>query len=305
MKKGFLLLTLLVYSLVGNAQQDAIYSQYMYNHFILNPAYAGSRNAMSGVLMHRTRWVGMDGAPTTSTLSVHSNHNAAGLAWGANLAADRLGPTRNIQFAGTAAYHLRMKKGKLAFGLRLGAFNSSVNAGALEFKDQADIFNTGNRQSVLVPSADLGLYYYTRKFYFSFSSNHVNRPDINLDDWAGANFALQNFTTIGMGYAAEINENLTFRPSILLKGVNGTPANLDINFSALLYKKVWFGIGFRNQTTLSILLDVNITDYMRVGYAYDAFLNRVNLASSGAHEIFIGFDLNTSKEAKTVSTRYL
>lgn len=305
MKRGLLLITLLLSSLVSNAQQDAIFSQYMYNHFVINPAYAGSRNAMSGVLMHRTRWVGMEGAPTTSTLSVHSNHNNAGLAWGANLAADRIGPTRNIQFAGTAAYHLRMKKGKLAFGLRIGAFNSSINAGSLEFRDQSDIFNTGNRQSVVVPSADFGIYYYTRRFYFSLASNHFNAPDAMYADWSGASFDLNQHTSIGVGYAFEVNENLIFRPSILLKGTQGLPPNLDINISALLYKKLWFGIAFRNQSTISFLLDCNITDYMRVGYAYDGFLNRINLASSGAHEIFIGFDINKSKDVKTVSTRYL
>jgi type IX secretion system PorP/SprF family membrane protein len=304
MKKSLLILFLLTTSAIANAQQDAIYSQYMYNHFVINPAYAGSRNSLSGVLMHRTRWLGMDGAPTTSTLSVHSKQLKSGLAWGANMAADRLGATSNVQLAGTIAYHLKMKRGQLAFGLRLGVFNSAINASRLEFRDQNDIFNTGNSQSQMVPSVDFGIYYYTRRFYAGLSLNHMNERLIDYPDWENENFYLRRYNTIGMGYAWDLNENFTLKPSLLLKASPGFDANMDINLSALFYNTIWFGISVRNQSTLSFLLDVNVTDFLRIGYAYDAFVNEINDASSGAHEVFIGFDLN-KKEVKTVSTRYL
>lgn len=304
MKKGLLFLILLVSSTIANAQQDAIYSQYMYNQFVINPAYAGSRNSMSGVLMHRTRWLGMDGAPTTSTLSIHSNQMKSGLAWGANMAADRLGPTTNVQLAGTIAYHLKMKRGKLAFGLRLGAFNTSINASRLDFKDPTDIFNTGNSQSKMMPSLDFGVYYYTRKFYVGLSLNHLNERLVDFPDWEDENFYLRRFNTLGMGYAWEINDKFTLKPSFLLKSSTGFDANMDINLSALFYETVWFGISFRNRSTLSFLLDVNVTEFLRVGYAYDTFVNGIDAASSGAHELFIGFDIN-KKDANTVSTRFL
>ncbi len=303
MRKSILLLTLLV-SFQGFSQQDAIYSQYMYNQFVINPAYAGSRNSMSAVLMHRTRWMGIDGAPTTSSLSVHSDLNKKNLAWGANFAADRLGPTTNVMAAIAGAYHLRLKKGKLAFGLRLGFFNSSINGAKLDFRDPTDNLNTGSRQSAMLPSVDFGLYYYTRKFYAGLSLNHMGGGTFNYSELSDATINLRRYNTLGMGYAFDINDNLIIKPSFLLKQSQPLTGNLDVNLSALLYETVWLGVSLRNTSTFNILFEINATDYMRFGYSFDTFTNGLNNASNGAHEIFVGFDFSRDKSKKT-SPRYL
>ncbi|NOQ71373.1 MAG: type IX secretion system membrane protein PorP/SprF [Crocinitomix sp.] len=303
MKKSILILTVLL-TFQSFAQQDAVYSQYMYNQFVINPAYAGSRNAMSAVLMHRTRWMGMDGAPTTSTFSFHSNRNNKGLAWGANFAADRLGPQAYVQFALAGAYHARLRKGKLSFALRAGIFNSSLNRNKLDFRDTGDFLAVGTRHTAIAPSIDFGVFYYTRKFYVGLSLNHLGNQTFDYSDIPTAEYHLRSFNTLGAGYAFEISEKLTLKPSFLVKQSDGFDANMDLNLSALFYKRIWFGISLRNKTSVNFLLDVNITDYMRVGYAYDLFINNLNSASSGAHEIFIGFDFNP-KKTKTTSTRYL
>jgi type IX secretion system PorP/SprF family membrane protein len=303
MKKSILILTVLM-SFQGFAQQDAIYSQYMYNQFVINPAYAGSRNSMSAVLMHRTRWMGMDGAPTTSTFSFHSNRSNSGLAWGANFTADRLGPQRFTSFALTGAYHLRMRTGKLSFAIRGGIFNSSLNRNLLDFRDDGDYLSVGTQHTATAPSADFGVYYYTRKFYVGLSLNHLGNQEFRFSDIPTAKYYLRSFNTLGAGYAFEINEKLTIKPSFLVKQSDGFDANMDINLSALFYKRIWFGVSLRNQTTVNFLLDANVTDFLRVGYAYDLFINKLNSASAGAHEIFIGFDFN-NKKTTTTSTRYL
>lgn len=303
MKKSILLLTILL-SFQGFAQQDAIYSQYMFNQFVLNPAYAGSRNAMSAVLMHRTRWAGIDGAPTTSTFSFHTKMNGKSFAWGANLAADRLGPQTNMQGALTGAYHIRMTKGKLALGLRAGIFTSSLNASKLDFRDPTDHLNQGTRHTASVASFDFGLYYYTRKFYAGLALNHLGNRLFDYSDIPAAQFYLRSFNSLGAGYAFEVNEKFTIKPSFLLRQSEGFDVNLDVSLSALFYKRIWFSVSLRNQTSINFLLDLNITDFMRVGYSYDLFVNKLNSASSGAHEIFIGFDFN-NKKTTTTSTRYL
>lgn len=303
MKKILLILTL-VLGAQGFAQQEAIYSQYMFNQFVINPAYAGSRNSMSAVLLHRTRWVGMEGAPTTSTLSVHSGIKKSNFAWGLNFASDRLGATSNTYVGGTGAYHVRMSRGKLAFGLRLGMYNSAVNGANLDFRDETDEFNTGAKQSAITPSGDFGIYYYTRKFYIGLAFNHMGVRQMKYDDLPNASFYLSTYTTLGMGYAFVMNENLTLKPSLLLKATNNSEGDLDLNISALLYQRVWLGVSLRNQNTVNFLLDINITDYLRFGYSYDTFINKLNSASSGAHEIFVGFYFSLN-QPKTVSPRYL
>ncbi|WP_083261164.1 PorP/SprF family type IX secretion system membrane protein [Crocinitomix algicola] len=302
--KRFILLFLMAIN--GNifAQQEAIYSQYMFNQFVINPAYAGSRNSMSAVILHRSRWTGMDGSPTTSTFSVHSGVKNSNLAWGANFASDKLGVTSNTFFAASGAYHVRMTRGKLAFGLRIGAYNSSINTNTLDFKDKTDIFNIGESRSSLTPSADFGVYYYTRKFYVGFSLNHMGNREIEFDDFSDATFNLSTYATLGLGYAMVLNDNLTLKPSFLLKNTTNTRANLDLNLSALIYDRVWLGVSFRNQSNINFLIDVNITDYLRIGYSYDSFINKLNSVAVGAHEVFVGFDFAFNKP-KTVSPRYL
>ncbi len=303
MKKIIFLLTLLAV-FDARSQQDPVYSQYFFNQFVVNPAYAGSRNSTSAVLLHRTRWTGIDGAPTTQTISVHSKSKESTLAWGFNAARDQLGANTNIQALATGAYHLALKKGKLSFGLRGGVYNSQINGENLEFSDPTDPLNVGTRQSTVVPSIDFGLYYYTRRFYVGLSLNHINTPNFNFNELESSTYGLRSFNTLGTGYAFDVNDNLMIRPSLLFSASPTVSPNLDLNVSALIYQKVWLGISVRNQTTLNILTEVNVTDYMRIGYAFDAFVNSLGPFSNGVHEIFIGFDFTTDKST-IISPRYL
>lgn len=291
---------------VSFAQQDAIYSQYIFNQAIINPAYVGSRNSMSAILLHRTRWVGFDGAPTTSTFSYGTDLKKNKMAWGGNFIADRLGPTTNIIANVSGAYHLKMRSARLAFGLRLGVFNSSLNTSKLDLKDPTDILNgSGQRESAILPSLDFGMYYYTRRFFVGLSLNHLGAAGkFNYDSYENATFPLNNFNTLTAGYAFQVADNVVLKPSIMFKQSADFDSNLDINLNALFYKKVWFGISIRTKISINAILEVNITDYMRFGYSYDFFLNSLQQASGGAHEFFIGFDFVKDK-METVSPRLL
>ncbi|MBK9190935.1 MAG: PorP/SprF family type IX secretion system membrane protein [Crocinitomicaceae bacterium] len=158
-------------ALDSSAQQDAIYSQYMFNTFAINPAYAGTRNSMSAVILHRSQWVGIDGAPTTQTATVHAPINKYNIAWGVNLAHDRLGPTRNILAAGTAAYHVKLRNSKISFALRAGIFNSILNKGMLSFKEDGDVFDQGGVVSAVIPTFDAGMYYYKNEIFYRVVCN--------------------------------------------------------------------------------------------------------------------------------------
>ncbi len=304
MKRILLIFILVLSNVYSFAQPDAIYTQYMYNQFVLNPAYAGSRNSMSALAMHRTKWIGIQESPTTSTISLQSNLYHSNFAWGANLATDRLGPASNTLAGIAGAYHLRLKTGRLAFGLRAGVYNRVLNGTKLDFRDPSDPLFTSARQSSTLASADFGLYYYTRRFFASFAINHLGGGLFKYDNLPDATINLRPLITFGLGYVMEVNENLVVKPSILLKKTDGFDGNLDLNVSLLFYKKVWFGVSLRNRTSVNFLLDVNVTDFLRMGYSYDIFINSLNKASNGAHEIFIGFDFG-SKDIKTISPRYL
>jgi type IX secretion system PorP/SprF family membrane protein len=147
------------------AQQDALYSQYMFNQFTINPAYAGSREALSGVLLHRAQWVGIDGAPSTTTLSLHSKLKGKKVALGFNMYNDQLGPLNNNAAYFTYAYHLKLAKGQLSMALRGGMFGSALNRSLLKFNQLGDTYDTGGSDQAFSPTFDAGLYYYTNTFY--------------------------------------------------------------------------------------------------------------------------------------------
>lgn len=306
MRKVFLFLFIVIAGHC-NAQQDAIYSQYMFNPFAINPAYAGSRNSYSAVLLHRSQWVGMPGAPSTQSFAIHAPAAKSGLAWGVNFAHDQIGPSRNIMAAGTGAYIIKFKKSKLAFGLRAGIYNTVLDRSKLNFKEDMDQLDIGGKEGAMVPSFDFGAYYYKTKFFVGLSVNHLTKHTFKFKDYPDSvttNMVLRRHFMLNAGYVWEINKNLVFKPSAMLKVVPGVPANLDLNISMLFYKRFWLGIGLRNQSSVVLMTDINITDYMRIGYAYDINTNKLGGYNKGSHEVFIGFDFNL-KNSQTISPRYL
>lgn len=304
MKNKIAVLFFLGLSLQGFTQQDAIYSQYMFNPFAINPAYAGTRNSMSGVILHRSQWVGIDGAPRTQTATLHAPINKYNLAWGINLAHDQIGPNRNTIATVTGAYQLRFRNSKLNLALRGGIYNSVFNLNKLNFKDEGDQFDIGGVVSAMVPTLDFGAYYYKTKFYLGISATHMIGPTFNYENLPSNTTYLRSHVMIASGYVFEIGPKFVLKPSLLLKSVEGVPLNLDINLSALFYKKFWLGMSFRNKSSVNFMLDMNITDYLRMGYAYDLLINKLSNYSRGTHEIFIGFDFSI-KKSQTVSPRYL
>ncbi|MBL7900278.1 MAG: type IX secretion system membrane protein PorP/SprF [Crocinitomicaceae bacterium] len=294
-----------VTALNSSAQQDAIYSQYMFNTFAINPAYAGTRNSMSAVILHRSQWVGIDGAPTTQTATVHAPINKYNIAWGVNLAHDRLGPTRNILAAGTGAYHVKLRNAKISFALRAGIYNSILNKGMLSFKEDGDVFDQGGTVSALVPSFDAGVYYYKTKFFVGLSATHMASPKFKYEGYpSNTNMYLRTHVMLHSGYVFEFNRKFVLKPSVLIKSTDDSPFNVDVNISALLYKRVWLGLSVRHASSLNFLIDVNVTDYLRMGYAYDLLVNQLSQYSKGSHEVFIGFDFDI-KKSQTISPRFL
>jgi len=304
MKSKCLFFLFLSSSLIGFAQQDPIYSQYMFNPFVINPAYAGTRNSMSAVILHRSQWVGIDGAPTTQTASIHAPVNKYKIAWGLNFAHDALGPMSNVMAGVTGAYHIKFRNSKLSFGLRAGIHNSTFNRNELNFKTDNDPYDVGGKVSAMIPNIDFGAYYYKTNFYLGLSATHLNGSKLNYDGFPdSANIYLRTHVMLASGYVFEISPKFVLKPSVLIKTVGSRP-NFDINVSALFYKRFWLGLSFRNKSSINLLLDVNVTDYLRIGYSYDILLNQLSNYSKGTHEIFIGFDFDI-KKSQTISPRYL
>lgn len=305
MKKLLMILFITVGVLPSFAQQDAMYSQYMFNPFMINPAYAGSRESTSAVLLFREQWLGIDGAPSTQTFSIHSPFSKQKMALGLNLINDDIGPTKNSGIFATYAYHLKLGKAKLSFGLRGGVYNSRIDLNALNYRDPLDEINGTGTVNSMVPSFDFGMYLYSKKYYVGFSSTHLNESKFNFSGMTTTtNIVLKRHYMLAAGGAFPVGENTVFKPTTLIKFVPSAPVNIDLNASFLLRKVFWLGAGYRSAGSVVLISEYNITNSLRVGYSYDLVLNQLKRFSGGTHELMVGFDMNFGK-TKSISPRFL
>jgi type IX secretion system PorP/SprF family membrane protein len=276
---------------------------------VINPAYAGSRNSISAVLLHRSQWVGLKDAPRTETFAIHSPTNKSKFAFGFNMAYDAIGPTKNLNAGFSTAYHLKFRKSKLSLALRAGFYNSNLDKNKLTFQNSTDLFNEGGVVSSTVPSFDFGAYYYKTKFYLGLSINHITQHGFsffeNVSGNSGdLNYELRTHAFISGGYVFDLKKNFMFKPSFLFKASPGALPNMDLSFNALFYKRFWLGVSFRNKSSVNFMTEFNLTDFFRIGYAYDVIVNKLSQYNKGSHEIFIGFDFSL-KSNKILSPRYL
>jgi len=301
--KNILILLLLLLTTNVNAQQDALYSQYMFNQFTINPAYAGSRNSLSSVLLYRSQWVGLDGAPNTMNFSIHSPFSGRNMALGMNFIIDEIGPSETASIMGTYAYHLKTSKGKISFGLRGGLISTSLKNDMLNFYDNNDKHNTGGVLQMVTPNFDFGVYYYTSGFYSGLSVNHLIGQTENFQN-GQTQFNLDRHFTLATGGVVVFSDNLVFKPSLMVRCVSKMPINYDLNASVLFNKTLWLGFSYRSSKNIVLITEYNISDFIRVGYSYDFDLSKLRRYNTGTHEVFVGCDLNIKKN-KSLSPRYL
>lgn len=304
MKKLLLTIGFALATLLGLAQQDPLFSQYMFNPLIVNPAYAGSREAISSTLLHRSQWVGLDGAPTTQTLGVHAPLNRKKIALGGLVVNDRIGPVNTFGIFGIYAYKLPLTNGKLAFGLKGGLYNFAYNQSLINYQDQADPLSQTGTISRTTPSFDFGMYYSTNKSYVGLAITHLTKEAFRLDvPELESRSVLQRHYTLTAGKAIPISKMVVLRPSVFARTTGLDLLNADVNLSVLLNKKLWLGASYRSSKDLILLAEVNITKQFRFGYSYDLILSPLRNHSAGTHEVFLGFDIDL-KRNKFYSPRY-
>lgn len=278
------------------AQQDPQYSQYMFNQLAINPAYAGSKEAISSAIFLRNQWAGIDGGPRTETITVHGPLRKKKAALGFAVIADQVGPKKSIGILGSYAYRIKIRDGKLAFGLRFGAYQYIFNWAEIKYKDQTEIYNDKNQTSTIVPTADAGLYYYTNTFYLGMSATHLyNGRLTNVANQNGEYAQLSPHLFFTQGKAWAISEKLIFSPSCMVKFAENSSASIDLNFSFLLEQRIWVGLSVRAGYGIVAYTQYNITDKFKIGYAYDFGINKVGKAGGGSHEIMISYDFKLSK----------
>ncbi|CAD5341419.1 hypothetical protein FLA105535_01393 [Flavobacterium bizetiae] len=284
-----LVLVFMFFSAVGFAQQDAQYTQYMYNTININPAYAGSRGAMSIFGLYRTQWVGLDGAPETSSFSLNTPLNNSNLGLGVSLVNDKIGPTNENTFSADLSYTIPTSQTfKLSFGIKATANLFSLDVNKLNPEHQGDP-QFQDLNSKFSPNIGAGVYYHSDKAYIGLSvPNFIETNRYDDNDIAIFKDKI-NYYLIA-GYVFDVDPYIKFKPAVLTKMVEGSPLQVDLSANFMFNDKFVAGLAYRWSAALSAMVGFQVTDGLFIGYSYDRETTRLNNYNSGSHEIFLRFE---------------
>ncbi len=297
--KIYAVLLLLFVGLESYTQQLPQFTQYMFNTISVNPAYAGSREAMNLTALHRNQWAGLDGNPTTSTVSFHTPTRNERVGLGISYISDQLGFERTNYVYGDFSYTVPVSyNARLSFGLKGGFTNYK-----LENPDINDPFFNANFNS-WKPNFGAGVYLSSERWYAGISSPRILNTDLNEGEFE----ALERNSYYAIaGLVLDLSADIKFRPTVLSKFTNGAPASYDFTSSFLFYDKFWLGASYRlnDAANFGAFMDYQVSNNIRLGYAYDLPTDTIRPYTGGTHEVILIFEPRFSNKTKLYkSPRY-
>ncbi|WGK66204.1 type IX secretion system membrane protein PorP/SprF [Flavobacteriaceae bacterium YJPT1-3] len=294
----FSILLLLCGLMPAVAQQDAQYTQYMYNTVAINPAYAGNRGVLSIVGLHRSQWVGLEGAPRTQSLSVHSPIGLSNMGLGLSIVNDALGPAQetyvNVDFSYTVN---TSAEGRLSFGVKAGGHILDVDFSRLNIFNPGDPRFQNNIDNKFSPNIGAGAYYHTDRFYLGVSVPNLlttEHFDESLNSNSTSFVAEERLHYYGIaGYTFDLSSDVKFKPSTMVKLVAGAPLQVDVSANFLLYQKLTLGAAYRWSAALSGMVGFQVSDGLMIGFAYDRETTELGetIYNDGSYEVFLRFEL--------------
>lgn len=288
MKKIIAILVLLFAFNALNAQQLSLTSQYMMNHYVLNPAIAGTEDFIPINLNIRNQWVNIKGAPVTQSLSAHA-YLGKNIGIGGCFFNDVTGPTRRTGMSVSVAYHLRLSKDytrKLSFGLGGVFFQHYVDRNKLTTDVPEDMTILDGFNNQFCPDVNFGIYFsQTEKFYAGFSV--LNLFEIKKDLFALSNRIknpIKRTYYFNGGYFFNLGRDFGVEPSVLMQFQETTPLQVDINARFSYKKMIWLGASYRIKDAVVMMFVFNMKKFA-IGYSYDLTLSDIKKHSYGSHEI--------------------
>ena len=303
---------LVLWGFTSEAQQDAQYTQYMYNTMSVNPAYAGSRGELSMAAIYRSQWTGLDGAPETFNINLHSPIRDSRVGYGISVVHDNIGDgvVQETFLDAVVSYTVDVSQfAKLSFGLKAGGNILSLDFSGLRNFD-AEPVQTDNIDNRFSPNFGVGVYYHTDRFYAGLSAPNLLESEYFDNDRQDAN-EVQFLSTERInvyfitGYVFDLNYNLKLKPALLTKAVSGAPLQVDLSATFLFNEKFSFGAAYRWDAAVSGLIGFQLSQQLMLGLAYDRETTELGGTqfNDGSFEIFLRWELFKSYE-RLVSPRF-
>ena len=304
--KGFIKILLLIFvtlvAMPSMAQQLPQFTQYMYNTISINPAYAGSRETLTIVGLHRNQWAGFPGAPTTQTLSIHSPLRNEKIGLGFSLINDQLGFENNVYMYGDFSYNIKLNEiSKLAFGVKAGFTSFNLDNRLFELNPEDQLI--GKIEERWRPNVGAGVMWHWERGYFGLSAPRLINHNYTDSPYKVMERVSYYFTG---GYVFNIGYTTKFKPAFMVKATNGAPLSIDASANFLFYEKLWLGTAYRFNDTagaLGFMADFQIFRDWRIGYTFELPTSEIRPYTNNTHEFIIMFEVFNPRRRVT-SPRY-
>lgn len=295
MKRLLAALYILIFTAMSfplRAQQLPLYSQYMFNTLEINPAYAGFKQSIQFTSIFRKQFNGIKNSPQTAMISGDMPIGDTKLGVGLKIIDDRISITQTFGAQGSLSYKIEGDDSNIAFGLQVGALNYKADFSELNITDKGDpVF--AQDLNALTANFGTGIFFNTDKFYAGISVPNLVRTHLRQTDVALSEYTVKQnpHMYLNAGYLVNLNDNFILKPSFLVRGVKGIPLNYDINANIFFREIMSAGVSYRSQSALVGLLDFRLVPTLRLGYAYDYNLGRLNNFSKATHEIILRYHI--------------
>lgn len=276
-------------------QQLPQYSQYVFNEYAYNPAYAGVQPFYDVRSNNRYQWVGITDAPRTYTITINGPSKNRKMGYGGYVFTDIVGPTRRIGAQASYAYHLTLKENgeesiKMSMGLSVGVLQWLVDGSKIRLKNPADAVISEGLQSSIVPDAKFGIYLYEgEKWFFGAAIPNLLKSKLYFFNYQTSTLSFLNrHLMVNGGYKFDIGEDFQVEPSFMLKYVKPAPLKADIMVRGIYKRQIWLGGSFRTNDAWSVMLGYLHKGSLQIGYSYDFTTTNLRHYSTGTHEIMLG-----------------
>jgi type IX secretion system PorP/SprF family membrane protein len=305
MKKLVLIFVACLTVSLVQAQQQAMFTHYAFNTLAVNPAYAGSREALTVTALHRSQWVGFAGAPITQTLTMHAPFAKNRMGVGLSVLNDKIGPTNTTSLYADLAYSLPMNdanNSKLSFGLKSG-FNIAQSTLSTLTTTKSGDDGASDQNTRLVPNFGVGAYYHNLKWYVGASMPRIINSKLGNGVTADAT-EVKHFFLIG-GAVFNLNDKVKLKPTTFLKVAPAAPIELDLTGMFIFNDKLELGAMFRTGDAVGALIGYNVNNNFRIGYSFDiSYVNPTFKYNAGSHELMLRYDFILIPQNRIASPRY-
>lgn len=301
MKKTILIALISGIVINSYSQQIPLYTQYMFNDFIINPAIAGTHDYFQAKSNNRYQWAGLVDHPFTAVLSVYGPFMNQDMGYGGYIFSDVTGPTSRTGLYGSYGYNIKVDRDiRLSFGLSLGLLQYKIDGTKIEFLDEE--LTAGKVQTAYLPDANIGVYVYASNYYGGISAHQLlnNRMSISsLENGQSEVFnRLRSHFFLHGGYKYNIDHDFDLEPTLLFKYVYPTPPQVDISCKVIYQKMVWGALSYRTGDALAVMAGYNHMDKFYFGLAYDITTSKIRKTNAGTFELMVSAKFNKIKNTR-------